>query len=199
MNHSGGFDGSDDFERGDFERGDFERGDFERGDFEADDFEAGDRDGAAHRGANASVRAQRLLVRVLLALRGESRRSASPAREARRAELLADRILADFPRRVLPIGLAAVAIVVLACSFPLVRDALPAAHLGAQSTPVATALESGLRTQGAAMSDGIEALRAIMTPFAGGASNAAAPGAEAAIDESSEVSPEAAAAPFTQS
>ena len=95
--------------------------------------------------------------------------------------------------------LAAVAIVVLACSFPLVRDALPAAHLGAQSTPVATALESGLRTQGAAMSDGIEALRAIMTPFAGGASNAAAPGAEAAIDESSEVSPEAAAAPFTQS
>lgn len=165
----------------------------------SDDFDAGDRDGAERRGPNASVRTQRLLVRVLLALRGESRRTSSPARDARRAELLADRILADFPRRVLPIGLAAVAIVVLACSFPLVRDALPAAHLGAQSTPVATALESGLRTQGEAMSDGIEALRAIMTPFAGGASSAAAPGAETAIDESSEVSPEAATAPFTQS
>jgi len=181
VSHSGGHDG-------------FEHGGFEPGGFDADD-----RDGALRPRPNASVRAQRLLVRVLLALRGESRRTSSPARDARRAELLADRILADFPRRVLPIGLAAVAIVVLACSFPLVRDALPTAHLGAQSTPVATALESGLRTQGAAMSDGIEALRAIMTPFAGGASNGSAPDAETAIDEATEVSPEAAAAPFTQS
>ncbi|MFM7259603.1 MAG: hypothetical protein ACKO3W_03270 [bacterium] len=122
----------------------------------------------------------------------------SPARDARRAEILADRILADFPRRVLPIGLAAIAIVVLACLFPLVRDALPAAQLGAQPTPVAAALESGLRTQGEAMSEGIETLRAIVRPFAGAGTTESA-ASEANDAEEFSAGRQAATAPFTQS
>jgi hypothetical protein len=164
----------------------------------------GDRAFDAER-SQASTRAQRLLVRVLLVLRGEVRRSSDPARDARRAEILADRILADFPRRVLPIGLAALAIVVLACSLPLLRDALPTAHLGAHATPVATALESGLRSRGEAMSDGIDALRTVIRPFAGSEpvpSGLADPAADPAADPYGSSTPpgsDEATAPFTKS
>lgn len=112
-----------------------------------------------------SVRAQRLLVRMLLALRRESRRTHDTDRDYERAELLANRIMAEFPRRVLPVGVAAMLVVVVFASFPLVRDVLPDAAGGAQPTPVATAVEAGLRQQGSAMSDGIQALRAIVGPF----------------------------------
>ena len=54
-----------------------------------------------------SDRAQRLLVRALLALRGEARVAHDSPLEHERAQRLADRILLEFPRRVLPIGIAA--------------------------------------------------------------------------------------------
>jgi len=163
-------------------------------DDDGDAFEGGAGDDRA-----PSTRTQRILVRVLLALRGESRRSANPARDARRAEMLADRILADFPTRVLPIGLAPAAIVVLACSFPLLRDALPTANLGAGGTPVARALESGLRTRGEQMSDGIDALRAIMRPFAGSEADAASAHAAEHTPGADAPGSDEAAAPFTKS
>lgn len=154
-------------------------------------------DGRPH---GPSVRAQRLLVRVLLALRCESRRSPDADRDFERAELLANRIIAEFPRRVLPVGLAAILIVALCASFPLVRDVLPDAAGGAQPTPVATAVEAGLRQHGAAMNDGIQALRAIVGPFAAPAS-APAEDRTAPIleDEGSPQQASEATAPFQKS
>ncbi|MFM1867157.1 MAG: hypothetical protein RL591_565 [Planctomycetota bacterium] len=146
-----------------------------------------------------SMRAERLLVRVLLSLRSEARRSTDPCHDHQRAEALANRIMAEFPRRVLPVGLAAMLVVVLYTSFPLVRDMLPDAAGGAQSTPVATAVETGLRQQGSAMSDGIEALRAIVGPFSAPSTtptheHASPSSADDAVHEHSE-----AAAPFQKS
>ena len=68
-----------------------------------------------------SLRAERLLVRVLLILRREAKPSES-ARSRQRAEELADLILTDFPRRVLPFGLAALVIIAIVSAMPLVRD-----------------------------------------------------------------------------
>ena len=146
-----------------------------------------------------SMRAERLLVRVLLALRCEARRSTNPCHDHQRAEALASRIMAEFPRRVLPVGLAAMLVVVLYTSFPLVRDMLPDAAGGAPSTPVATAVEAGLRQQGSAMSDGIQALRAIVGPFSAPSTtptheHASSSASDDAVHEHSE-----AAAPFQKS
>ena len=113
-----------------------------------------------------SQRAQRLLVRVLLALRSEARRSANPARDARRAEELADRILADFPRRILPLGMAAVVAIVIFCAVPLVHDAIPATDLQASNAPVADVVAAGLRNRTAAVSDGIQTMQTVLQPFA---------------------------------
>ncbi len=109
--------------------------------------------------------AQRLLVRALLALRGEARVQHDSSVEHERAQRLADRILLEFPRRVLPIGIAALIAVVVIGAMPLLRDALP--HTGIVTTDDAavTIVESGLRERSAAMNDGFEAIRSIAVPF----------------------------------
>ncbi len=125
----------------------------------------------ARRSGQFSVKAQRVLVRVLLALRGEARRSPDPDFDTRRAEALADRILLDFPRRVLPLGLAALAAILLFCMLPFVRDTirqgsiLPSQVVAAEAS-MTSAVESGLRQRGSEMSDGFETLKAIVVPFA---------------------------------
>jgi len=146
-----------------------------------------------------SVRAERLLVRVLLALRSEARRSTNLCHDHQRAEALASRIMAEFPRRVLPVGLAAMLVVVVCTSFPLVRDVLPDAAGGAQPTPVATAVEAGLRQQGSAMSDGIEALRAIVGPFAAPSTTPTHDHATSSFADEPVHEPSEAAAPFQKS
>lgn len=114
-----------------------------------------------------SVRAERLLVRVLLALRGEARRTRDPVAEQLRAEQLADVILADFPRRILPLGIAALIAIVLLCSMPLLRDALAAQGVrGSSAAPAALAVERGIRAQGAAVGEGLDAIRSVVAPFA---------------------------------
>ena len=127
-----------------------------------------------------SLRAERLLVRVLLVLRGEARPGAGSVvgqrHDRRRAEELADIILTDFPRRVMPFGIAALAIIVVLCTMPLMRDLL--AGSGSRSggvAPVANVVESSLRARSAEMSDGLEALKAVVAPFASDAT----PNAEA--------------------
>ena len=143
-----------------------------------------------------SESAERLLVRVLLALRREARTSDDRARDQRRAEELADVILSDFPRRVIPLGIAALAVIVVVCSMPLVRDVL-ASHGGAGQADRSAVLivESGLRTHGAEVGDGIDALRSVVAPFAADA----APSEPAAPDESRTVPPSDAAAPYKKS
>ncbi len=140
------------------------------------------------------VRAQRILVRVLLALRSESKRppvgSTDAFRDDLRAETLADRIMLDFPHRVLPIGLAAVVLLVVFCSLPLVHDLLPASGMVAQSTPVAAVVESGLKERGADMSEGMNAIREIVLPFASG---------DAPIEPTRMAPPSEAVAPFKKS
>ena len=122
-------------------------------------------DGAGD-GRRPSGRAQRALVRVLLALRGEATRCGAKSRDRARAEALADRIMLELPRSVLPLGIAA-------------------------AVPVSSVVERGIRENGAALSDGLGALREIVAPFA----------AETApIEEPSALAPPAnAAAPFSRS
>lgn len=112
-----------------------------------------------------SSRTQRLLVDVLLALRGEARRSPDAALDRARAESLADQILSNFPRRVLPIGAAALVALVVFSAMPLVRDALPGAGLVEAEVPVASIMEASLRERGSAIGDGLEAIGAIVVPF----------------------------------
>lgn len=111
-----------------------------------------------------SSRAQRLLVRVLLALRREG--SARCGSDERRVQILADRIMVELPRRLIPIGATACAGLALACLMPLLRDALPATGVVAAPTPAASIVESGLRAQGEAINQGLDALRAAVAPFA---------------------------------
>ncbi|MCE2881687.1 MAG: hypothetical protein LW636_04930 [Planctomycetaceae bacterium] len=115
-----------------------------------------------------SVRAQRVLVRVLLALRCEARRSPDPAFDAMRAEELADRIMRELPRRVLPVGLCALALVAVVCLIPIARDYMPR---GEAKASVAQVVESSIREQGAAVNAGLGALRAVVAPFAGDAAS----------------------------
>ncbi len=145
-------------------------------------------DGAGD-GRRPSGRAQRALVRVLLALRGEATRCGAKSRDRARAEALADRIMLELPRSVLPLGIAAAVIVSVVCTMPLVRDAVAPADAGA--VPVSSVVERGIRENGAALSDGLGALREIVAPFA----------AETApIEEPSALAPPAnAAAPFSRS
>jgi len=125
-----------------------------------------------------SLRAERLLVRVLLALRREARPTDS-ARSQRRAEELADIILTDFPRRVLPFGIAALVIIAVACSLPLLRDLARGDSGIVAASPAVLTVESGIRQKGAAMSDGLDALRTMVAPFASDAATAEpAPGME---------------------
>lgn len=139
-----------------------------------------------------SSRAQRLLVRVLLSLRSEARSRPLSSRDRARAEVLADRIMLELPRSVLPLGIAAMFIVGVVCLMPLMRDALPSGPED-RAAPVASVVEHGIRSQGAALSDGIRALREVVAPFAGDD----APLQEAA---SVEVAPPSdAAAPFRRS
>lgn len=130
-----------------------------------------DRDGCG----NSQSRAQRLLVRVLLALRAESRRLPNAQHERARAEALADRIVLELPRSILPLGIAALFIVGVVCLMPLMRDAIAA---GSQSpaAPVASVVEDGIRERGAALNDGLWTLREIVAPFAG---DEARPGSQA--------------------
>jgi hypothetical protein len=138
-------------------------------------------------------RAERVLVRILLALRREARCSAGSAADARRAERLADVILSDFPRRVLPYGMAALVLITILCALPLVRDAAVANQLdGAGGTPVANVVESSLRSRGRTMSDGFEAIRAVVAPFAADTAPVAEPPAVV-------TPPREAAAPFRKS
>jgi len=143
-----------------------------------------------------SVRAERLLVRVLLALRGEARRSSDPVAERLRAEELADVILADFPRRILPIGIAALVAILLICSMPLLRDAFAAQGPGgASASPAAFAVEQGIRAQGAVVGDGLEAIRSVVAPFA----PEAAPSDSSAGSDDRPQPPSDAAAPYKKS
>ncbi|MBI1302423.1 MAG: hypothetical protein GC172_01320 [Phycisphaera sp.] len=121
---------------------------------------------------------QRMLVRVLLALRCEARRSPDPAVDRLRAEQLADRIIAELPRSVLPLGIAALLVVAVVCIGPLARDAVTERKALVGPTPVATVVEAGIREQGAALQDGFATIRAIVEPFAGSGS-APADGASA--------------------
>jgi hypothetical protein len=109
---------------------------------------------------------QRMLVRVLLALRSEARRSPDPAADRLRAEQLADRIMAELPRSVLPLGITALVVVAVVCAGPLLRDALTERTALAGPAPVATVVEAGIREQGAALQDGFATIRAIVEPFA---------------------------------
>lgn len=143
----------------------------------------------ANGGRRPSGRAQRTLVRVLLALRGEAARGGARSRDRVRAEALADRIMLELPRSVLPLGIAAAVIVSVVCTMPLVRDAVAPAD--ATAVPVSSVVELGIRENGEALSDGLGALREIMAPFA------AEP---APLEEPSSSAPPAnAAAPFSRS
>jgi hypothetical protein len=118
-------------------------------------------------GGHGGGRAERILVRILLALRREARCSPDRDADARRAEALADVILSDFPRRVLPFGMAALVVITVLCALPLLRDAAVATQgAGASGSTVAHVVESSLRDRGRAMSDGIDAIRAVVAPFA---------------------------------
>lgn len=137
-------------------------------------------------------RAQRLLVRVLLALRSEARQRPHSLSDRARAEALADRIMLELPRSVLPIGIAALFIVGVVCLMPLMRDAI-ASGSEQRAETVASVVENGIRDQGAALSDGLGALREVVAPFAGDA--ARVPDQH----EPSDAPPSDAAAPFRRS
>lgn len=147
--------------------------------------------GASFGSGGPSARARRLLVRVLGALRREGRGAA----DERRVEALADRIMLALPRQLVPIGALSSAALALCCLMPFLHDALPATGFVGTPAPAVDVVENGLRTQGAAMNDGLETLRAAVAPFA--ASDSA--GADA--DESTAVAPSSviAAAPFKKS
>lgn len=112
-----------------------------------------------------SLRAERLLVRVLLVLRREAKPS-DGARSRQRAEELADIILSDFPRRVLPFGIAALVIIAIISLMPIVRDIAKGDSGMVAAAPAAFTVESGIRQRGAAVSDGIDAIRTMVAPFA---------------------------------
>lgn len=143
-----------------------------------------------------SLRAERLLVRVLLALRGETRRSsiADQRRAEQRAEELADVILADFPRRVIPFGIAALAVIAILCSLPLARDIWISRQSDGASASAALVVEHGIRSRGEVVSDGIETLRSVIAPFAGDTESPRSSGPSPA-----EALPCDAAAPFKRS
>jgi hypothetical protein len=145
-------------------------------------------DGASE-GRRPSGRAQRALVRVLLALRGEASRGGARSHDRARAEALADRIILELPRSVLPLGIAAGMIVFVVCTMPLMRDAVAPADPGA--VPVSSVVERGIRENGAALSDGLGALREIIAPFAAES--------EPVEEPSSSAPPANAAAPFSRS
>ncbi len=120
-----------------------------------------------------SHRAERILVRVLLQLRREARVLTGRGRGARDVEELTDAILADFPRRLVHLGMVALCVIAMLCMLPLLRDWMPIMRQQssgsgsvALSLPVANVVESRLRNQRAAMGDGIETLRAVVAPFA---------------------------------
>jgi hypothetical protein len=117
-----------------------------------------DRDGA-------SARPQRMLVRVLLALRREARPGRDAMRDAARAELLADRIMRELPRSVVPVGLAALFGLTAYCALPFLHDFLRATGAVESPAPMTRVVESGLRERGAALGDGIEVLGAIVAPL----------------------------------
>lgn len=139
-----------------------------------------------------SMRAERLLVRVLLSLRRETKVSADPDRDARRAEALADEILADFPRRIIPFGIAALAVIALACTMPLIRDLAVKHGVSSEAVCATSVVETGLRGRSAEFSDGFEALRAVVAPFTPGLVG------EETGDERTAL-PEEAAAPYKRS
>ena len=143
-----------------------------------------------------SVRTERALVRVLLALRRETRVSPAPEHDERRAHALADLILSDFPRRVIPFGIAALVVIVLTCATPLVRDLAAEHGVAPGTTCAASVVESGLRGRTAEVSDGFDALRAVVAPF-----SATTDGADSTGDSGHErpVLPKDAAAPFKRS
>lgn len=151
-----------------------------------DDFDA-DPD----RGAQPS---QRLLVRVLLALRGEARRGADPMRDAARAEALADRIMRELPRSVVPLGLAAMLALGTYCVLPFLHDALRASGAVESPVPATHVVASGLREQGAALGDGMQVLGTIVAPLI---SDAPAP--RAPKPEPAEARPSDARAPIEDS
>ncbi|MFM7052839.1 MAG: hypothetical protein ACKOYN_12030 [Planctomycetota bacterium] len=126
-----------------------------------------------------SMRTQRLLVRVLLALRCEACRSADPALDERRAEELADRIMFVLPRRVLPVGLCALVLVAMLCAVPLARDFMPASG---DIRPASQRLEDSIREQGAAVNAGLGTLRAVVAPFASDDAGSQEPAATALPD-----------------
>ena len=159
------------------------------GDHDRDGF-----DGARQGRSGFSLRAERLLVRVLLALRREAKPSDS-ARSRQRAEELADLILTDFPRRVLPFGIAALVIIAIVSAMPLVRDLAKGDAGMVAAAPAAFSVESGIRQRGAAVSDGIDAIRTMVAPFAAeGAASEPAAGSEERV-----APPCDARAPFSKS
>jgi hypothetical protein len=114
-----------------------------------------------------STRAHRLLVRVLLCLRGEARRSDNPLADEVRVQLLADRIMREIPRRVIPVGIAALVVVGAFCATPLVRDAIEHRDAAGARATVASVLEQGIRERGQTMSDGLSELRQAVAPLSG--------------------------------
>jgi hypothetical protein len=140
-----------------------------------------------------SLRAERLLVRVLLALRREARPS-DRARSQQRAEELADLILTDFPRRVLPFGIAAIAIIAIVCSLPLLRDVAQGDAGIVAASPAVLTVESGIRQRGAAVGDGIDAIRTMVAPFASDSA-----GVDSAASDAVAAPPCDARAPFSKS
>ncbi len=158
------------------------------------DHEGDGLDGARSGRSGFSLRAERLLVRVLLVLRREAKPSES-ARSRQRAEELADLILTDFPRRVLPFGIAALVIIAIVSAMPLVRDLAKGDSGMVAAAPAAYSVESGIRQRGAAVSDGIDAIRTMVAPFAAeGAANEPAAGSEERV-----APPCDARAPFSKS
>lgn len=112
-----------------------------------------------------SLRSQRLLVRILLALRRESRAGGDAMRDAARAELLADRIMRELPRSVVPVGVAALLGLSAYCALPFLHDFLRATGAVEVPAPMTRVVESGLRERGAALGDGLEVLGSIVAPL----------------------------------
>ncbi|MFM1823063.1 MAG: hypothetical protein RI967_1329 [Planctomycetota bacterium] len=111
------------------------------------------------------ARSQRMLVRILLALRREAHPRRDAMRDAARAELLADRIMRELPRSVLPVGFAALLALTAYCALPFLHDFLRATGAVESPPPMTRVVESGLRERGAALGDGIEVLGSIVAPL----------------------------------
>jgi hypothetical protein len=109
--------------------------------------------------------AHRILVRVLLALRRETRSGPDAMRDAARAEILADRIMRELPRSVLPVGVAALLAATAYCALPLLHDALRASGAVETPVPMTQVVESGLRERGAALGDGMQVLGTLVAPL----------------------------------